>query len=431
MHVEIQVALNFLISFLYNKLPRRRVNQFGEELESLLKVKFEGHWYPDKPYKGSAFRCIKTTPPLDPIFETAARECGMELSDIQENLAPELSIWIDPGEVSYRMSEKGPVKILYSESERGFDPENPDREVTRTFNPEAQCFKPVDSITSQFGSLSMSVGNGPSSPFGASPPLYKSCNGTPTGFISKSLNPTFTTATFAQTKFGSTKLKTNGKRSHRMSPTEFSNYIKQRALLQQQAQQTAIGVSPPLSAPSYSAASTSTAVSGSPHTSRSISPVQNPLDPVNNFMLMANPSSSLSSSSPSTTSSSGFGSQSHYSSLASPNSSRSFSSGMFESNLADLLGSNLHKGQQQQQQQQQQSNALSRFASFLDKASPYVSVPTTSTSPSNGLSVGFTGFGDESPTATSPNNNAAKAFDNFNFNGVSYPNQYQHLLVAN
>ena len=40
----------------------------------------------------------------------------------------------------------------------------------------------------------------------------------------------YTAATFAQTKFGSTKLKTNSKKPNRMSPTEFSNYIKQRAM---------------------------------------------------------------------------------------------------------------------------------------------------------------------------------------------------------
>jgi hypothetical protein len=53
MHIEVQVALNFVISFLYNKLPRRRVNIFGEELEKALKDKFYGHWYPDKPFKVS------------------------------------------------------------------------------------------------------------------------------------------------------------------------------------------------------------------------------------------------------------------------------------------------------------------------------------------------------------------------------------------
>lgn len=53
MHIEIQVALNFVISYLYNKLPRRRVNIFGEELEKALKQKFHGHWYPQTPFKVS------------------------------------------------------------------------------------------------------------------------------------------------------------------------------------------------------------------------------------------------------------------------------------------------------------------------------------------------------------------------------------------
>lgn len=55
MHIEVQVALNFVISYLYNKLPRRRVNIFGEELEKALKDKFQGHWYPEKPFKVSLF----------------------------------------------------------------------------------------------------------------------------------------------------------------------------------------------------------------------------------------------------------------------------------------------------------------------------------------------------------------------------------------
>lgn len=33
MHPELSVALNFLVSHLYNKLPRRRVDVFAEELE--------------------------------------------------------------------------------------------------------------------------------------------------------------------------------------------------------------------------------------------------------------------------------------------------------------------------------------------------------------------------------------------------------------
>uniref|UniRef100_A0A8D8TA64 Protein Tob2 n=1 Tax=Cacopsylla melanoneura TaxID=428564 RepID=A0A8D8TA64_9HEMI len=163
----------------------------------------------------------------------------------------------DPGEVSYRIGEKGDVKILYRES---WDKnkaattllaapsvqdsplsqvESPhahnaamDREVHKTFNPEARVFRPVEVCLAN-----LSLGGGGGSTISglddrsSSPSPTK---GSPT-FLPRNTQPlTFTTASFAQTKFGSTKLKTNSKRTNRMSPTEFSNYIKQRALLQQQ-----------------------------------------------------------------------------------------------------------------------------------------------------------------------------------------------------
>ena len=401
MHVEIQVALNFLISFLYNKLPRRRVNQFGEELEQALKAKFAGHWYPNQPAKGSAYRCLKTQNPLDPVFEIAARNCGLELSDVQEYLPAELTIWVEPGEVSYRMSEKSPVKLLYQENEQtgvaakrvqsfnasaeqtfakdtndlvynfnnnnnssntspnstnssnnnltnlngvvgnadpqadqlsngstgsnastgsngspgtssnhsstsssvdsGFNDVELAQRKIRSFNPEAQCFKPIESssllsafntnsaATNQFagsmlsnnsysftvqpsaGGLNAGPFNQTSNAFPAntnasssyftgnsSASALKSPNSAPANTIlptaALSKKPQMTVGEFAATKFGSTKLKTTNNSStgaitcgingttkrnytNRMSPTEFSNYIKQRALLQQQQQQ--------------------------------------------------------------------------------------------------------------------------------------------------------------------------------------------------
>lgn len=41
----------------------------------------------------------------------AARESGVPISDILENLPNELSVWVDPGEVSFRIGEKGAVKV--------------------------------------------------------------------------------------------------------------------------------------------------------------------------------------------------------------------------------------------------------------------------------------------------------------------------------
>jgi len=106
MHLEVQVALNFFISHLYNKLPRRRVNLFGEELERALKMKFANHWYPDKPMKGSAYRCLKTGRPTDPVLERAAQEANVSINDILENLPIDMSVWIDPGEVTYSIKEE-------------------------------------------------------------------------------------------------------------------------------------------------------------------------------------------------------------------------------------------------------------------------------------------------------------------------------------
>uniref|UniRef100_A0A1B6EVT9 Anti-proliferative protein domain-containing protein n=3 Tax=Proconiini TaxID=565685 RepID=A0A1B6EVT9_9HEMI len=241
MHIEVQVALNFVISYLYNKLPRRRVNIFGEELEKALKDKFSGHWYPEKPFKGSAFRCLKTGDPVDPVLERAARESGVPIQDILENLPQELAVWVDPGEVSYRIGEKGAVKVLFSEATDVHEDNSADREVNKTFNPEAQCFRPIEAVGAGLGSLSLSP-NKPASPFPVSAAPSASTSPAPPktppspapSFMPRPAQPlTFTTATFAQTKFGSTKLKTNSKRANRMSPTEFSNYIKQRAIQQQ------------------------------------------------------------------------------------------------------------------------------------------------------------------------------------------------------
>ncbi|CAG2109596.1 unnamed protein product [Medioppia subpectinata] len=471
MHVEIQVALNFLISFLYNKLPRRRVNQFGEELENALKIKFEGHWYPEKPYKGSAYRCVRCSPPLDPtVFETAARASGMDLSDIQENLPQELSIWVDPGEVSYRMSEKGPVKILYSEkADNNIDrQENVDRPVTRSFNPEAQCFKPIEtSLSQQFNGMNIANGNAINNtsfaapPEETSPPVFKSSvSPISTFMVSKTSTPvTFTTATFAATKFGSTKLKSNSKRSHRMSPTEFSNYIKQRAIQQQSSQQSPVIGNGMNGNNIFSNGGTA---SVSPHNSRSLSPNLSQMDAsaANGFMLM----SGNSPTSPNPPFAVGSGQQSLYNGsngASTPSSKRSaFMNGLFDNNyLSELVGTggDLTKANHNHNNQPihpiaKQANGMNRFTSFLDKSnSPFISTPNPMTAnQSNGVVGGgsaVNGFGGgsnitfESLTndtsvlngTSGSANNSSKSFDNMNFNvnGVSYPNQYQHLLVAN
>lgn len=119
-------------------------------------------------------------------------------------------------------------QILYSEQKHDSQEDNSaDREVTSTFNPEAQCFRPIEIVGASLNGLTLSPKGSPndSSSTSSTSPMYK--NSSPSGmapshsngsstFLGRQQEPIqFTTATFAQTKFGSTKLKNNSKRTNR------------------------------------------------------------------------------------------------------------------------------------------------------------------------------------------------------------------------
>lgn len=241
MRLEVKVALNFIVSYLYNKLPRRRADLFGEELERILVSRFDGHWYPEAPLRGSAFRCLYLGAPRDPVVELAARRSGLDTEEVHANVPPELSIWIDPFEVSYRIGEKGVVKVLYMEDPPGLggDAERSDvvlkgdvefEEVKSLgFNPEAQVFVPIGGqvspvmLSSSPSPISTSscpgmLGYGtPSTPTNTSAHSSNTSTPSPPSLVYPPSNSrptpqpiTFTTASFAATKFGSTKMKKCG-----------------------------------------------------------------------------------------------------------------------------------------------------------------------------------------------------------------------------
>ncbi|XP_023670359.1 protein Tob2 [Paramormyrops kingsleyae] len=254
MHLEVKIALNFIVSYLYDKLPRRRADMFGEELERLLMTRFEGHWYPETPLRGCAFRCLHLGTARDTVVELAARRSGLDMAEVRANVPPELSVWIDPYEVSYQIGESGEVQVLYSkdpsvqlcdigsvEDECVFGDCNDKMEDKRLgFNPKAQMFMPVVGKVSPVGIRSL-----PSSPthssshhnffeyFGSSPAANRAINSSnsstpsppnsrlnygqsqPQLPVASDGRPaphpvTFTTASFAATKFGSTKMKCGG-----------------------------------------------------------------------------------------------------------------------------------------------------------------------------------------------------------------------------
>lgn len=175
MHNEIRAAVELVMSYLYNKLPRRRVDMFGDELARHLLSKFSSQWYPDRPFKGSTFRCLKVN--NDPAIVAAATTSGLDLTELLACLPVDLSIWVDPGEVSYQFQGSS-VSVVYSEPLQ-FSQQN-----------NATLLKPVDAAPN---------------------------SGQP-----------MTAAMFARTKFGSTKFK--AERASRLSANELTAYVRQQAI---------------------------------------------------------------------------------------------------------------------------------------------------------------------------------------------------------
>ena len=111
--------VNSVVEFI-SKLFRQRnlesniINSFAEGLKSAMCNYYINHWFPEKPYKGSAYRCIRNhNNRIDPLFLTAALRVKAEFLDLVNILPKEITIWVDPENVSYRIGEDGSIGVLF------------------------------------------------------------------------------------------------------------------------------------------------------------------------------------------------------------------------------------------------------------------------------------------------------------------------------
>lgn len=74
---------------------------------------YQNHWFPDRPQKGSGYRCIRINHEMDPLIGRAANRIGLTSGQLFSLLPRELTLWVDPYEVSYRIGEDGSICVLY------------------------------------------------------------------------------------------------------------------------------------------------------------------------------------------------------------------------------------------------------------------------------------------------------------------------------
>ncbi|XP_044136443.1 protein BTG1 [Bufo gargarizans] len=126
MKPEIIAAVAFISKFLRTKglMNDRELQTFNQSLQELLADHYRHHWFPEKPSKGSAYRCIRINHKMDPLIGEAADRIGLRSQDMFKLLPRELTLWIDPFEVSYRIGEDGSICVLYEAVPSGGSSQN-------------------------------------------------------------------------------------------------------------------------------------------------------------------------------------------------------------------------------------------------------------------------------------------------------------------
>ena len=169
MHIEIESAANFLSNLLrlqddrfsdrnsesgkgspHLKLTTEQLEDFKQSVIKHLKNHYLHHWFPEMPFKGSGYRCLRINHKMDPVIALAGRYCGLDDSILKNLFPEELTMWIDPNEVSYRIGENGSICVLYDADNQ--DPNNSNFNNSVSNSASNSSFNSIFSNSSQFNS---------------------------------------------------------------------------------------------------------------------------------------------------------------------------------------------------------------------------------------------------------------------------------------
>lgn len=127
MKLEIESTVNFITHLikLYcysseKKINEKKLKKFTTCLQKLLERRYKSHWFPDKPFKASGYRAIRIWNRMDPVLHQASQQCNISPEFLIDSLPLEITIWVDPQEVSYKFGSDSKIYILY-EYKKGVD----------------------------------------------------------------------------------------------------------------------------------------------------------------------------------------------------------------------------------------------------------------------------------------------------------------------
>ena len=101
---EVNAAVDFLAKLVAKNQDLRadKIEEFRSKMTSVLMSKYKNHWFPDRPSRGQAFRCIRINENIrqDTLLVLVCQDIGINYSDLK--MPVELTLWIDPEEVTCR-----------------------------------------------------------------------------------------------------------------------------------------------------------------------------------------------------------------------------------------------------------------------------------------------------------------------------------------
>lgn len=118
---EVKAATEFITNVLRlsnaDRISNELLDFFDLSLQKLLVERYQNHWFPEKPFKGSGYRCMRINHNMEPILAKAAILSGVP-SSCMDRLPNELTIWVDPQDVSCRFGENGSIGAVYSKGQK-------------------------------------------------------------------------------------------------------------------------------------------------------------------------------------------------------------------------------------------------------------------------------------------------------------------------
>lgn len=138
MKAEVDMACRFVTKMLRGsgKLSEKQLDTFHKKMREILCARYKHHWHPQNPLLGSGFRCIRINHSLDPVIAEAARASGLPNRDL--TLPEELTLWIDPKSVAFRIGENGSICDLDLEESSENTTNKPSKEALNSRNQESR-----------------------------------------------------------------------------------------------------------------------------------------------------------------------------------------------------------------------------------------------------------------------------------------------------